>query len=436
MELWNGNNNETGFSINDFLTEAHRCGIPAVLYNFDNATYLIMGPNYDIIKSTIDRPNILRERIDKCEASKSRIFMYSQCIKVCENGKLICGDKPCNEGNAFMGYQDIMYRIQDYSIALHAFRFSEINPLPYYCWDSDCETFTDLNRKRTNPNVGQLVRDDYNKIFKDYAKRVADKSEQCFQNECNIKNNPTMVEKPKTVFISEWKKHEVDDIMHFVKGGTKMSQIRISDQMFDYFKEKMRGTEFVYYHAKDLDYELRDNSKFSKDLGNKNIWKNDGKCKFVFLIYPQEQERLVASWILEKKFHTDVYIDKYISPNYIPLDQLVSESESHRVVQKRVSEADFPNVISLTSANGIKVSCDFEGKMTRQNRTMKDTSAIPFIIKEEDIPKWTAMERRLQRERRDYIPIGHLDPVGTMEDELERKRLEKEQKKGFFSRIK
>ena len=32
--------------------------------------------------------------------------------------------------------------------------------------------------------------------------------------------------------------------------------------------------------------------------------------------------------------------------------------------------------------------------------------------------KWIAIETRLQKERREHIPIGHLDPVGTMEEEF------------------
>ena len=402
-ELQNTTEYENFFTMNDFIIAGNRCDV-AVEFISDSklGSYFVVCPDQDTLKEYLDNPEKINKDMRLYSPNSDTLNMRGTLYKICDNEKIVTPSL----SDAFCLYSKGMDIIQAMSIASHAYKACHCdNPMPPYCWISATKKMTDLKLKMNNKNIEYITRKDYEKIFCNYVQKVADAAFE-IRNEKMISMmhiSPDRYHDP----IREWKNHQVKKLDYFAYHNMVTITSKFPEPVWNFIKKQMKGTDFVFFHHTDMDYTLKDLSTVHKSMGIANPWKHDTECNYYVITYPQAQESMLTSWILEKQFtdYSVQFTERTYHPQYVPFEEL---SKQGNLVKITINSEDWPNIVSMTDTYNIKVTCDFTGEYTHESRSMDNLKNIPMYIKADDyknvfIPY---IQNKLMDDRRTYIPYN------------------------------
>lgn len=407
MTVWNGDINDiqrSGYSLYDFVTNAEALDIPAGLFKDPETQcmYFIMAPNHHIINQIANNDDLFKQTIHLGEMdAKNRQYHFLQrCIKVCDPH-----EPGFNDVNSMLhNYLLTLDKIQDYAIMLKACRHYDIKKLPTYVTCQDSRVLADFFAKQ-NSGISPEITKRYKEMAKNYMDTIMKCSEKMEQRDYNIylKNSPVEHNYSKDPVL----KHAVDNLNYFYDRNISTVTVQLDSKEWDYIKKQIPNSVFIYYHDYENergDYHLKDISKINAHLGDKNIWKNDGERSTFTITFPESDVPLFQRWSLEYLFkEVKTTVTKTDTINYIPLNEMIEKSK-YPLQQYYIDASQWHNFTSLTRANNIYVSCDFDGSYTHTKRTLQDTQKIPCLIMREQEDLFMQAYNVIFNGRLSYVP--------------------------------
>lgn len=338
----------------------------AAFWDHNDATYLVVTPNFDYYEELIQEPQEF-EKIVKENETRGELWqnMYYGTYKIDDNIRNM---------DIFKYHNNMCDMIQHESVAKNCY-WGNGYLLPKYMNEQSLCNLRILQEKAHSAVLPSTLKSYYEEAIK---KEVAWQS-QYFGN---IESKPLV----KTV---PFHKHEVSK-NYFFDNGINATNAEVNNYFLDFLKKHIEEhPDFVYYLDKKPFYKQKDLSKNIPE--DQNYFKDQIELKEYHITFPKSQDKYFFEWLIR-------YNCRDFDKSMVASKGMLN-SPSGNYICERIPQDDMRNINSLCTANNIK----FAVKLDDVN--YDDFTSPTVIWRYEDQEMVTAILKRLLAERDQLVPM-------------------------------